>query len=80
MAVPAHDERDFEFAKKYDLEISESVRSTYFGSCSKDWKNKYVSEMPELKDMSDDDIVSLIVSEVQAGNKPYPGTGQLVES
>jgi len=21
MAVPAHDERDFEFAKKYDLEI-----------------------------------------------------------
>jgi len=25
MAVPAHDERDYEFAKKYDLEIIESV-------------------------------------------------------
>jgi len=25
MAVPAHDERDFEFAKKYNLEIIESV-------------------------------------------------------
>lgn len=25
MAVPAHDERDFEFAKKYGLEIVEVV-------------------------------------------------------
>lgn len=26
MAVPAHDERDFEFAKKYELPITESIQ------------------------------------------------------
>ena len=30
MAVPAHDERDFEFAKKYNLPIVESVRGEIF--------------------------------------------------
>lgn len=25
MAVPAHDERDFEFAKKYNIKISQSI-------------------------------------------------------
>ena len=25
MAVPAHDERDFEFAKKYGLEVKQSI-------------------------------------------------------
>jgi leucyl-tRNA synthetase len=25
MAVPAHDARDFEFAKKYNLEIKQSI-------------------------------------------------------
>jgi leucyl-tRNA synthetase len=28
MAVPAHDERDYEFAKKYDLEIKQSIKNT----------------------------------------------------
>jgi len=27
MAVPAHDERDFAFAKKYKLEIKQSIRT-----------------------------------------------------
>ncbi len=80
MAVPAHDERDFEFAKKYKLPIRESVRSTYFGSCSKDWKQKYASEIPELGDMTEDEIVELIVKQVQASERPYTGTGQLVDS
>jgi leucyl-tRNA synthetase len=29
MAVPAHDERDFEFAKKYDLPIRCSIFPNY---------------------------------------------------
>ena len=35
MAVPAHDERDFEFAKAYDLEIKQSIWATF----SLTWKN-----------------------------------------
>ncbi|HBB03544.1 TPA: hypothetical protein DCZ39_01380 [Patescibacteria group bacterium] len=30
MAVPAHDERDFEFAKKYDLPITQSIMPDSF--------------------------------------------------
>jgi len=29
MAVPAHDERDFEFAKKYDLKIKQSIAPSF---------------------------------------------------
>lgn len=32
MAVPAHDERDFEFAKKYDLEIKQSIAPLFVWS------------------------------------------------
>jgi leucyl-tRNA synthetase len=28
MAVPAHDERDYEFAKKYNLKINQAITST----------------------------------------------------
>jgi leucyl-tRNA synthetase len=36
MAVPAHDERDFEFAKKYDLAIIQSIETAtaFEGSCA----------------------------------------------
>jgi leucyl-tRNA synthetase len=36
MAVPAHDERDFAFAKKYDLPIKEVIRPTFGGNPHKD--------------------------------------------
>ena len=42
MAVPAHDERDFEFAKKYGIEIREVISPS--GSVSKDLKEVYTGE------------------------------------
>ena len=66
MAVPAHDTRDFAFAKQYELPIIESVRSSYYGSCSKDWKIANISKYPELRDMTEDEIVEFIENKVQA--------------
>ncbi len=37
MAVPAHDERDFEFTKKYKLEIIESIKSKNNSETSPEW-------------------------------------------
>lgn len=39
MAVPAHDERDFEFAKRYELEIRQSV-APFFTNTSGDYSPK----------------------------------------
>lgn len=36
MAVPAHDKRDFEFAKKYNLPIRQVVESVFIGDTNKD--------------------------------------------
>lgn len=42
MAVPAHDDRDFEFAKKYWLEIRQSI-APYFWDDLKEWEEIYKS-------------------------------------
>ncbi len=40
MAVPAHDERDFEFAKKYHLPIRQSIELSS-GFLESEWKSEY---------------------------------------
>ena len=40
MAVPAHDERDFEFAKKYNLEIKQSIMPI-FGNPAEEEEHRY---------------------------------------
>jgi len=45
MAVPAHDTRDFAFAKKYDLEIRESISPHLASPKAKGIKNE-ASSLP----------------------------------
>lgn len=53
MAVPAHDERDFEFAKKYNLEIIQSVAQEYNWT----WAEKYKEWLEFIKRKTIDVII-----------------------
>lgn len=41
MAVPAHDERDFEFARKYDLPVKAVVRTSAGDEVGQEWQAAY---------------------------------------
>ncbi len=45
MAVPAHDERDFEFAKKYNLPIKQSIAQVFIG----EGENKVREDKPKTE-------------------------------
>ncbi|TSD01937.1 MAG: leucyl-tRNA synthetase [Parcubacteria group bacterium Athens0714_25] len=50
MAVPAHDERDWEFAKKYKLPIKQSIAQVFFG----EGENKVREDKPKTeRDIAD---------------------------
>lgn len=62
MAVPAHDSRDFDFAKKYDLEIipviypeniikkyKEQTDEKFFSSLTQEEADKHILETQELE-------------------------------
>ena len=55
MAVPAHDERDFEFAKKYDLPINEVIKSETLPTGRQELKIKNYNLESETKEAFTED-------------------------
>ena len=66
MAVPAHDERDFEFAKKFDLPIKSVVYPTTFAEAGTEPKHR--EENMEL------------VGKIANGEHVHSGVGNLINS
>lgn len=86
MAVPAHDERDFEFAKKYDLLIK-YVIVPHCGSYKRpwsgdDWMSYETSEMLKSQVLNDDGnrIIKSILASLIVSKKASAYDGILVDS
>jgi leucyl-tRNA synthetase len=70
MAVPAHDERDFEFAKKYNLPITQSIESKkekYDGTCAIT-EYGYLVDSGEFTGLSSSDAKNAIIKYFQDNN------------
>ena len=75
MAVPAHDERDYAFAKKHSISIKPVVMPTYVGRCVREWMvNNKVSIESETK------VPDLIKLQLTNHETFYVGKGQLINS
>ncbi|MCA9389960.1 leucine--tRNA ligase [candidate division WWE3 bacterium] len=55
MGVPAHDQRDFDFAKKYGLEVIPVIKPSglwYIGYVAKKWSNDYQEFLTSLENIN----------------------------
>ena len=73
MGVPAHDQRDFEFAKKYGIPMKVVILPSYVSSGTKAW-------MSENKISDEKNILDLIKKSVESKKSPYIHYGSLLNS
>lgn len=73
MAVPAHDERDFDFATKFELSIRAVVIPGFVGQGAKDW-------MKSQNETEEDGVLERIKESVSAGESCYWHRGLLINS
>lgn len=76
MAVPGHDERDFEFAKKFDLPITRVIEPTYVGNCVTKWFSDHKLKAPK----NEDEALALCLDNLRAMDAVYGGSGQMMNS
>ena len=77
MGVPAHDERDFEFAKKYDLPIKYVVHPTAFSEKVSEDKFKTFEDIYPEKDKETEEWLS---RRLEREDNAYLGEGKLINS
>lgn len=75
MAVPAHDDRDFEFAKKYDIEIRHVIYRDYMGGCVLAW-----AKQNNISYQSEDELVKTLAEKIKSNETIYVGRGKLINS
>ena len=75
MAVPAHDERDFEFAKKFNIEIKQVIddsgsaeKDTYGNLCSAYTKSGNLINSGDLNGCNSDEAKALVIGELIKSN------------
>ncbi|MFA5945909.1 MAG: leucine--tRNA ligase [Patescibacteria group bacterium] len=73
MAVPAHDERDFAFAKKFELKFKEVVLPAVIGNGVREWMTTY-------KASDEAGILEVIKKSVEMGESVYSHRGRLINS
>lgn len=75
MAVPAHDERDNDFAKKYNIEIKPVIMRDYMGGCVTEWAKEN-----KITFNSEAELVANLAERIEKSETVYHGKGKLINS